>query len=320
MKQDNSNAPCVKEFSVDMYRNEKFEIYYEDKDLMILRGLQPYAQVLESPEYQGHTRMDWNEIMFCLNGSMQWRMKGVVHKVEKNSVIVFPSKFIVDNVTISKDVHMLDICISNSLLNKLLGADIDHWNRIVYQEIFKTVKIPDMVWNELFFNFEYIRKTHRNTSNEFYTKSVYAFMQIVIYTLLSNFSKLQKQNYEIRVGVNRGKDMFDKFLSMLTTITPKRHPIRFYANKLAITTNYLTILCKQYSGKSASEWILEYELEEVRFYLTQSNMPIKEVATLAGFDNVAFFGKFVKHHFGCTPLEYRRKAKSESFVVYQNPS
>lgn len=309
MKHDNSKAPNITEFSVDMYRNEKFEIYYEDKDLMILRGVQPYSKVLELPGYKGHTRMDWNELMFCIRGTMQWRVGGMIHNLEPNSVIVFPSKFIVDNVMASKDVQMLDICFSNALLIKLLGGDIDHWNKVVYQESFKTVELPPVAWDGLFNNFEYIRHTFKVTDNEFYTKAVYSFMQIVLYTILSYFAKLQNPLSNLKVGVNRGKDMFDQFLSILTVITPKRHPISFYANKLSITTNYLTILCKQYSGKSASEWIREYELEEVRFYLTQSNMAIKDVAAICGFDNVAFFGKFVKHHFGCTPLEYRRRSR-----------
>ena len=33
----------------------------------------------------------------------------------------------------------------------------------------------------------------------------------------------------------------------------------------------------------------------------------KEISFLLGFPNTSFFGKYVKEHFGMTPMEYRNK-------------
>ena len=36
-------------------------------------------------------------------------------------------------------------------------------------------------------------------------------------------------------------------------------------------------------------------------------MSIKEVSHQLGFPNTSFFGKYVKEHFGMTPIQFRRQ-------------
>ena len=78
-----------------------------------------------------------------------------------------------------------------------------------------------------------------------------------------------------------------------------------FANQLCITPKYLTVTCKKNSGKTANQWITEYTLADIAFYLKSTDMPIKEVATQVGFPNASFFGKFVKDHFKMSPKRYR---------------
>ena len=106
-----------------------------------------------------------------------------------------------------------------------------------------------------------------------------------------------------------GNHLFNRFLNLLAQTSPKYHPVSFYADKLQITPKYLSVLCKQCSGKTALEWIEESVLEEIRFYLVQPDITIKEVARITGFDNPSFFGQYVKQHFGCTPATFREKNK-----------
>ena len=80
-----------------------------------------------------------------------------------------------------------------------------------------------------------------------------------------------------------------------------------YADELCITPKYLSVVCKNNSGKTASEWITEHLLEDIRYYLRQTDMSIKEVSHQLGFPNTSFFGKYVKEHFGMTPIQFRRQ-------------
>ncbi len=46
-------------------------------------------------------------------------------------------------------------------------------------------------------------------------------------------------------------------------------------------------------------------MSDITYFLRNTDLSIKEICAKLGFPNPSFFGKYVKEHFGCTPLEYR---------------
>ena len=46
-------------------------------------------------------------------------------------------------------------------------------------------------------------------------------------------------------------------------------------------------------------------LEEIRYYLQQTDLNVKQICDRLGFSNTSFFGKYVKDHFGMPPIQFR---------------
>ena len=105
--------------------------------------------------------------------------------------------------------------------------------------------------------------------------------------------------------LSQGKLLFNRFLALLSSSEVKRQPISVYASQLAITPKYLTMLCLKYSDKTASEWVAQYTVEEIRLYLKGSELSIKEISAHMGFSNMSHFGSYVRKHLGMSPSEYR---------------
>ena len=57
------------------------------------------------------------------------------------------------------------------------------------------------------------------------------------------------------------------------------------------------------------EWIDKFVMEDARYYLKTTNMSIKEIASLLGFPNNSFFGRYIVRHVGMSPINYRRSLK-----------
>ena len=55
----------------------------------------------------------------------------------------------------------------------------------------------------------------------------------------------------------------------------------------------------------AAQAAAEQVLEDIRYYLRQTDLSIKQICDKLAFPNPSFFGKYVKDHFGMTPLEFR---------------
>lgn len=65
----------------------------------------------------------------------------------------------------------------------------------------------------------------------------------------------------------------------------------FYADKLCITSKYLTMVIKETSGKSAKDWIVEYVILEIKTLLKNTNMNIQEIAIRTNFANQSSLGR-----------------------------
>lgn len=104
----------------------------------------------------------------------------------------------------------------------------------------------------------------------------------------------------------RVKQLFDRFIQLVTEYHDSERGMAFYADKLCLTPKYLSKLVKQASGRSAPDWIDSFVILEAKNMLKYSDVPIKEIVYRLHFPNQSVFYKFFKTHTGLTPSEYRR--------------
>lgn len=72
------------------------------------------------------------------------------------------------------------------------------------------------------------------------------------------------------------------------------------------TPKYLTTVVKKVSGKSVSQWIDIYLIDQITFHLKTTSLTIAEIADKLNFSNASFFGKYVKMHTGKSPTKLRQ--------------
>jgi AraC-like DNA-binding protein len=104
---------------------------------------------------------------------------------------------------------------------------------------------------------------------------------------------------------NRREEYFAKFITLLSNNFKRERTVGFYAEQMCVTPKYLSLLIKEFSGKSAAEWIDYYVITEAKTLLRYSTMSIQEVAYELSFSSQSFFGKYFKHLTGMSPSEYK---------------
>jgi AraC-like DNA-binding protein len=76
--------------------------------------------------------------------------------------------------------------------------------------------------------------------------------------------------------------------------------------------NTIATILKEEVGKNFSEIRRELRLERACALLTQTTLPITEIASLCGYENMTSFYKIFKEKFGTTPRIFGRRASSSS--------
>ena len=107
------------------------------------------------------------------------------------------------------------------------------------------------------------------------------------------------------VGYSSAENIFKRFLQMANAESPRKREVGYYADRLCITPKYLSAICKKQSGKTAAEIITNMTVNYIRNMLESSDMTVKQIANATGFDNLSFFGKFVKRELGVSPRAVR---------------
>lgn len=81
--------------------------------------------------------------------------------------------------------------------------------------------------------------------------------------------------------------------------------VKYFAELLFLSPNYLSDLLKKETGKTAQEYLHYYLIEEAKNNLLNTNDPINEIAFNLGFEYPQYFSKLFKSKTGMTPIAYR---------------
>jgi AraC-like DNA-binding protein len=244
-----------------------------------------------------------NMIVFCRDGQMRVKAHGRSFELKGGDVLICPPNVRIDDSSFSDSFDCKVICLSDHIIQGLLRDRIEVWHQAVYINQLNIISTSEIGREEFGFYFSIIRSKIQNYNQlapkEIMLALVRAFLLELCFMLEDSDSMEKEQK------LSQGKLLFNRYLSLVSNSDVKRQPITYYASQLAITPKYLTMLCLKYSDKTASEWVIQYTLEEIRFYLKSSNLSIKEISAKLGFSNMSHFGSYVRKHLGMSPSQFR---------------
>ena len=81
--------------------------------------------------------------------------------------------------------------------------------------------------------------------------------------------------------------------------------VKYCAEKLCLSPNYLSDLLKRETGKNAQDHIHYFIIDQAKNSLLNSNLTISEIAYELGFEYPQYFSKLFKTKTGMTPAKYR---------------
>lgn len=115
-----------------------------------------------------------------------------------------------------------------------------------------------------------------------------------------------KNDTLIRPTLSRKEELLNQFLQLLFEHVKEHHVVTFYAEKLFITPQYLSLVLKELTGKSANKWIDDALIVEAKILLKMPQVTVQQVADHLHFSDQSTFGKFFKKHIGVSPMEFRK--------------
>lgn len=282
-----------------LVENQAVHPDYYDNDIVIIDNIQKFAEI-------DTAHMEMNTVAVCIKGKVQAKMGGNEIMLSENQIVLCPPNVLLTDIMASPDINIKAIFFTNDILQSFLHEKINLWNEVMYKYKMHIIDLSDtdIKFMQHFYEMLTICISFKE-GNPYRTEVIQALLRSAFIGLMGCVKQLlpTQEPQETR----RTNTLFQQFFDLLGRSNPKHRPLEWYAGELCISVKHLTNICKQNSGKTAYEWITEYVKEDIRYYLRQTDMPIKQICDTLGFSNPSFFGKYVKEQFGTTPLNLRRQ-------------
>lgn len=243
-------------------------------------------------------------VVVCLEGKGKCLMDGKNYEINKNDLIIGHPDLFVENAMVSIDFKCEGLVISPTFFESIFFLGGNHWEAALAVKKQPVLHMREDEVERALFNLGIIRKKLTDTKLPHHKEALKLLLHSMIYEFydfLSPKLNLDMDGY----GYSASEILFKRFVRMLADSSPCRHEVGYYADKLCVSRKHLSAVCKQQSGKTASEHVNERTVNYINQMLRFSDKTIKEIANDTGFENLSFFGKYVKRELGVSPRNFR---------------
>ncbi len=277
-----------KAFEFEIVSNKEFLVNHppEDHDPFRPHRLQYYA-IIFVEKGQGYHFIDFKRYPYK-EGSIIFVAKDQVHAFEKNmdraaSFLLFTEKFLERSSLGSNLMHHL------TLYNYQLYAPV------LQLPNKKLINIITTLVNQI--EAEFL------TTDDFATEEI---IQSALKILLCMAERVRKSNIIISPSSLYYKD-FLNFQALLKKHLFETRQVKFYADKMMISTKKLNRITKEMKSQAAKNYINDLLIMEIKRLLTNTALSIKEISYKTGFEEPTNFVKYFKKYTNLTPVEFRKQ-------------
>lgn len=245
--------------------------------------------------------------MLCLNGDCDIVIDAKQYHIKKwDLVVAFPYSIIqtlrssedFDSIMIGVDINFFaQIQIENKSM--YFTAIKDHPSiQLTQEEAANIISI-----NELFL------QQQQRVKHPFRGEIGEAILKIILYEVAAIYDK-RKPNVEQKRS--RDEVIFHSFIFSLFNDYKSERSLNYYGQLQLITASHLSKVVKRVSGRSASEWVVDCVVNNIKFSLQNKRISISDISAEYNFPNNSFFAQYFKKYTGITPKEYRQINSAKS--------
>ena len=253
---------------------------------------------------QGKTmKVDVDTIIFCRKGTAHIEIDLIPYELVANTQLIIIAGNIVHNISNSDDFKISYITFKHEVYDEAT-AQLEPSFTFFLKE-YPCVQLGEKRINKMNYLVEAMEDFYNEKTNCFRVKIFKNNIQSFLLDVYDKTRTLFKIDKSEEVG--RREELFIKFIHLIHKYCPQQREVGFYAEKLYITSRYLSSITQNVADKSAKYIIDKHAIQRIKIMLKYSNMSIQDISYELNFPDQSFFSRYFKKHTGMSPLEYRAK-------------
>ena len=276
---------------------------YVDDNVIVARNINnlPYSSRM--------IRLNLFIIVTCIEGKMQLTVNGKDYQLQEGETFICLPTMIVSNMLLSPQHKVGMIGFSTKFLQQTIkrGRATEKALYYIYKNPVFAKASEEKTKNSRTFSqySQLIMDKISDTSHRYRQEILEHLFSALFYEMLVGIQKHSDTIEETGMEADRSKRIFKQFMEEVAEDGGIHRSVSHHADRLCYSPKYISSAIKEVSGRTPTEWINEYAIEQIKYQLKHSDKSVKEIAEMFNFPNQSFFGKYVKAHVGMSPARYR---------------
>lgn len=247
-------------------------------------------------------RTEGGAILFCRRGSATVTVDQLRDRVTRDTLLLLLPGSIL-HLNERTDDFRVRFCAFSLELFSEAAYRLDHsFFHILHEHAI--IRLPDRIIEGVRNWFQMASYTYRDRGNIFRNTIIRNRLQNV---LLEAFDKTQRFAPDVhsQTGTTRQADLFQRFVALVHEHCTEQREVAFYADRLCISTRYLSTIIRSVAHSTAKEFIDRSVVLEIKMLLGSTELSVQEIAYRLHFPDQSYLGRFFKKHTGVSPTEFR---------------
>lgn len=235
----------------------------------------------------------------CIKGKAELKINFQKRLLESHTLMVVHPGSMMEPIEVSEDLHIDTIFFDLDFISR----DIFSNNYMFFQEV---GQMPCIRLNNI--DFKIFKQHHTSISMHYYreeSNSKKDILQFLLLALLAEIKDIYHTNDEQVQKHSRATELTAVFFNLLYHHHKEERSVSFYAQKMHLTSKYLTTIIRKQTGKSILVWINEAVVAQAKSLLKTTNLSVMEITDVLHFTESSLFCRFFKRYTGMTPSAYR---------------
>ena len=249
-------------------------------------------------------KVNFVAMIFCTSGSVSLKINGVKYDINANDGLLIDMQSVVSDISYDSEMSCKIICIS-------LDGGITFMTKSVFEAFLRIKQNPlvhfsneEVELMSRYYELALFKMEHPNVGSRG-KETMHTLLRAYVLDMIANLTSHYGEDSDMAM-MRQGDKIFHRFVLMLAKSNGTQRSVKEYADELCVSPKYLTSICRKHEGKTASDLIVINTVGHIKQMLLYSTLSIKEIALQLGFDNLSFFGKYVKKHLGYSPNNFRK--------------
>lgn len=247
-------------------------------------------------------RTEGGAILFCRRGSATVTVDQLRDRVTRDTLLLLLPGSILHLNERTDDFRVRFCAFSLELFSEAAYRLDPSFFHILHEHAI--IRLPDRIIEGVRNWFQMASYTYRDRGNIFRNTIIRNRLQNV---LLEAFDKTQRFAPDVhsQTGTTRQADLFQRFVALVHEHCTEQREVAFYADRLCISTRYLSTIIRSVAHLTAKEFIDRSVVLEIKMLLGSTELSVQEIAYRLHFPNQSYLGRFFKKHTGVSPTEFR---------------